>query len=107
MVQLSMSRLFTDQGLAFIRGDNAGSIVAQAEQLGPGAVVLSLEGERTESLGARVRVAAPAAKIILWARDEREMEVYDPGSLTPRRIGHALPDALIREVSTQTIVGED
>ncbi len=102
-----MSRLFTDQGVEHVQEDRAGSIVAQVEQLAPKAVVLSLEEERHASLGARVRVVAPAAKIILWARNEREMEVYDPGSLMPRRIGHALPDALIREVSTQTIVGED
>ena len=107
MVQLSMSRLFTDQGVDHVHEDHAGAIVAQAERLAPGTVVLSLEEERTDPLGAQVRVAAPAAKIILWARDEREMEVYDPGSLTPRRIGHALPDALIREVSTPTNVGED
>lgn len=107
LVQLGMSRLFTDQGVEFVNQEHAAAIVADAQRIVPETVVLSLEEEQLEALGARIRAAVPEAKIILWARDERVMEVYDPGSLIPRRIGHALQDALLREVSTPTTVGED
>lgn len=107
LVLLGMSRLFIDQGVEVIHEEQAGTIVTQAELTSPETVVLSLEQEESRELGARVRVAAPEAKIILWSRDERQMEVYDPGSLTPRRFGRALQEALLHEVSTSTTVGED
>ena len=38
--------------------------------------------------------------MILWARDESEMQVFDPGNATPRRIqSTAVPDALLSELS--------
>ena len=42
-------------------------------------------------LGEQVRAAAPEAKVILWARDETEMEVFEPGSAAPRRVATAVP----------------
>jgi hypothetical protein len=36
--------------------------------------------------------------VILWARDETEMEVFDPGSSTPRRIRMGVSEALLVEV---------
>jgi hypothetical protein len=35
--------------------------------------------------------------VILWAEDEDEMEVFDAGSATPRRIKPPLPRALVGE----------
>ena len=37
--------------------------------------------------------------MILWARDEDEMEVLDPGRPTPRRVVTAVPEALRSELS--------
>jgi hypothetical protein len=47
-----------------------------------------------------VRIAAPGAKVIVWARDETELRVFDPGSHAPRRIRGSASDALLRELNT-------
>jgi hypothetical protein len=44
----------------------------------------------------------PEVTVILWARDETEMEVFEPGSASPRRVATAVPDALLRELSVST-----
>jgi hypothetical protein len=53
-------------------------------------------------LGEQVRAAAREVTVILWARDETEMEVFEPGSMTPRRVATAVPDALLSELSVST-----
>ena len=52
-------------------------------------------------MGEQVRGAAPEAKVILWARDETEMEVFEPGSAVPRRVATAIPDALLASSTCQ------
>ena len=47
---------------------------------------------------AAVRRAAPEAKLIVWASDESEMTVYDPGRAEPRRVQSAAPEALVGEL---------
>jgi DNA-binding NarL/FixJ family response regulator len=97
IARLGMSRLLVEAGVEVLADDREPTgIVDQAERLTPDVVVLMLEpaGE----LGRRVRAAAPAAKVILWSRDETEMQVLDPGSATPQRILRAAPDALLGEL---------
>jgi DNA-binding NarL/FixJ family response regulator len=97
IARLGMSRLLVEAGVEVLADDREpAGIVDQAERLTPDVVVLMLEpaGE----LGRRVRAAAPAAKVILWSRDETEMQVLDPGSATPQRILRAAPDALLGEL---------
>ena len=45
-----------------------------------------------------MRRAAPEAKLIVWASDESEMTVYDPGRAEPRRVQSAAPEALVGEL---------
>jgi hypothetical protein len=44
--------------------------------------------------------------VILWARDETEMEVFEPGSAAPRRVATAVPDALLSELSNVSTTTE-
>ena len=69
-----------------------------AGRLRPDAVVLPMSSTPTE-LG-DVRAGAPGAKVVLWAKDESEMQVYDAGAQVPRRIAGSTPAALIDELLT-------
>lgn len=94
-----MSRLLTDGGVeVFGEEEQAGQIVEEARRLLPDAVVVGRDAGSGRELGDRVRAAAPNAKVILWARDETEMEVFDPGSSTPRRIRTGVSEALLTEL---------
>ena len=105
MALIGMSRLLADDGIDVVEQPGP-AIVASAERLAPDAVVLGLDHEASHELGSRVRVAAPDAKVILWSRDESEMEVYDPGSSAPRRIPTAAPDALLSELKSRQTARE-
>jgi DNA-binding NarL/FixJ family response regulator len=99
MVRLGMARVLADDGVDVL-DDNAGRIdvVAEAKRLCPDAVVLGLEHGLGRELGAGVRAAAPATKVILWPRDEDEMEVFDPGHRSARRVAPPLREALLGEL---------
>jgi DNA-binding NarL/FixJ family response regulator len=96
IARVGMGRLLAEAGAEVLADGEPGAIVAQAERLTPDVVVLTLEpaGE----LGRRVRAAAPGAKVILWSRDETEMQVLDPGSAAPQRVLRAAPEALLGEL---------
>ena len=96
-----MIRVLEDGGMAVVgHDDRPDALVEQARLLQPDAIVLGLERDGSSDLGARVRVAAPEAKLILWPRDEAEMQVFDPGSSAPRLVTSSASDALIRELHT-------
>jgi AmiR/NasT family two-component response regulator len=100
VAKLGMTRVLEDEGLEVVADDELpDAFVEQARRLQPDAIVLGLERSSSD-LGERVRVAAPGAKLILWPRDEAEMQVFDPGSNSPRRIPASTSDALIRELHT-------
>ena len=97
IARLGMTRLLTDAGAEVVGDDDEpAAIEDRAERLTPDVIVLTLEpaGE----LGRRVRAAAPAAKVILWPRDETVMQVLDPGPAAPQRVLRAAPDALLGEL---------
>jgi hypothetical protein len=94
-----MARLLADRGLEVAEGAVSGAIVEDARRFRPDAIVLDLGDGTSKELRERVRAAAPGAKLILWARDETEMQIFDPGSAIPRWIGTAAPDALLSELS--------
>lgn len=106
VARLGMTRVLEDGGLEVVGEDDLpDALVEQARQLQPDAIVLGYWGRTngfadTGDLGARVRVAAPKAKLILWPRDEAEMQVFDPGSSAPRLIRDSASDALLRELHT-------
>jgi hypothetical protein len=97
---LGMTLVLEDGGLEVIGEDDLpDALVEQARMLQPDAIVLGYEADGANDLGERVRSVAPKAKLILWRRDESEMQVFDPGSSAPRRIPASASDALLRELS--------
>jgi hypothetical protein len=76
----------------------AEALVEDVRRLSPDAIVLGLGGLTTSDLRERVRAAAPRAKVILWSRDETQMQVFDPGSPTPRRVDDPDAHALVSEL---------
>jgi DNA-binding NarL/FixJ family response regulator len=102
MIRLGMSRVLTDDGLEVIAGyGDSHDVVAHAINEHPDTVVLGMDDEDGRELGENVRAAAPKVKVILWARDETEMEVFDPGSSSPRRIRTSVSGALRSEVGAE------
>jgi DNA-binding NarL/FixJ family response regulator len=106
MTRVGMRKWLADGGIVVVAEvDESDSIVAESRRLAPDAVVLGLDaGGRM--LGEQVRVAAPEVTVILWARDETEMEVFEPGSAAPRRVATAVPDALLSELSNVSTTTE-
>jgi DNA-binding NarL/FixJ family response regulator len=102
-----MRKWLADGGIDIVREvDEPASIVAESRRLAPDAVVLGLGDGAGRTLAEQVRGAAPQVTVILWARDETEMEVFEPGSAAPRRVATAVPDALLRELSSVSTTKE-
>jgi DNA-binding NarL/FixJ family response regulator len=95
MVALGMRAVLGEDGCAIV-GEEArpAALVLVAGRVRPDAVVLDLLAPAVRELAARVRLAAPEATVVLWARDEDAMEVLDPGADAPRRFSADLPLAL-------------
>lgn len=107
LVRLGMSRVLGDDGVDVVAEEGqAADVVAHVMRLHPDTVVLGLDGSGGRELGERVRAVAPDTKVILWMRDETEMEVFDPGSSSPRRIRTSVSGALRSEVGTGPSRGE-
>lgn len=98
ITKLGMQRMLSSGGIEVV-GAADGALVAQARRVTPDAVVLGLDEGVGRELGEQVRAAAPNAKVILWARDETEMEVFEPGSVKPRRVASGVRDALLNELT--------
>jgi hypothetical protein len=98
MLRLGMSRLLSERGLEVAEESSPGDVAQAAAALEPDAIVLPLDAGESALVGRRARVAAPGAKLILWARDESEMHVYDAGHSEPRRVAAGTPDALLNEL---------
>jgi CheY-like chemotaxis protein len=99
IMRVGMSRILTAEGVDVVEDAQRSGIVSEAASLSPDAVILDLAEGAGRELGDQVRAAAPQAKVILWARDESEMEVFEPGSSTSRHIHGAVRDALLIELT--------
>jgi DNA-binding NarL/FixJ family response regulator len=98
MTKLGMQKMLSSDGIEVV-GDTDVALLAQVRRVIPDAVVLGLDEGMGRELGEQVRAAAPNAKVILWARDETEMQVFEPGSARPRRVGSGVRDALLSELT--------
>lgn len=97
---VGLSQVLVDEGAEVVgEADLPAAIVFQAGRLHPDAVVLALDGDSAHRLGERVQAAAPRTKVIFWARDERRIEVLDPGSSVPREIRTSVLEGLRTELS--------
>ena len=101
IVRLGMRDVLAEDGVEVIgEEERPEALVLMAGRLRPDCVVLDLLDRSSRELSERVRTASPDTKVILWARDEDEMEVLDPGATTPRRFFAAVPEELRSELSS-------
>lgn len=99
MMVVGLKGVLADSGCRVIGEEPAsGRVVEEAERLQPDAVLLDRDGRDAEELGNEIRQVAPHAKVILWARDETEMEVLDPASRGPRVVALTAPGGLRNEL---------
>jgi DNA-binding NarL/FixJ family response regulator len=99
MVCLGMTAVLREDGMEIVGQETRPAALAfLAGRLRPDAVLLDLGRADSRELGARVREASPDTTVILWARDEDAMEVFEPGSPTPRRFDSELPAELHGEL---------
>ncbi|HUC34964.1 MAG TPA: hypothetical protein VMR48_04630 [Gaiellaceae bacterium] len=107
MTRVGMRKWLADGGVEVVgEVDEPAEIVAESRRLAPDAVVLALGDGAGRMLGKQVRGAAPTVTVILWARDETEMEVLEPGTAAPRRVATGVPDALLRELASVSTTRE-
>jgi hypothetical protein len=107
ITMLGMTQVLADEGMDVVSdGGRPGVVVAEARRLSPDAVVLGRTDDRTGELSAQIQRAAPEAKVIVWERDETAMEIFEPGSATPRRVDKEVRDALLMELGAVPANGE-
>jgi DNA-binding NarL/FixJ family response regulator len=100
MEAVGMRQLLEGAGIAVIDGgSDPASLLTACGHSHPDCVVL--EAASREELLQEVRAAAPGAKLVLWARDESGIQVFDAGAAEPRQIASAAPDALVRELANR------
>jgi DNA-binding NarL/FixJ family response regulator len=100
MAALGMSRVLGDMGVRVqAAGSHPAAILEQAESLHPDTVVLGMENAESRELAHAVVQRSPCTKVILWARDESQMEVFDGDPRLPRRVVPAKSDALLVELN--------
>ena len=99
MHRLGMRRLLAERGVEVTEESRTAELPQTAAAVEPDAIVLPLDARAFDDV-ARAQAAAPAAKLILWARDESEMHVYDAGRSIPRRVSAGTAGALLSELET-------
>ncbi len=97
MLRLGMSTLLVERGVEVTEESRAAALPETAALVEPDAIVLPLDERAMDDVG-RAQAAAPGAKLILWARDESEMHVYDAGRTVPRRVSAGTAGALLSEL---------
>lgn len=94
-----MRQFLSDEDLEIVgEEDRPLAIEAMARSLVPDVVVLGLEAGGNRSLCERIRVAAPEARVILWAAEEDRMQVIDPGPGSIREVSAGGVAELRREL---------
>lgn len=94
-----LRRVLADDGIEVIgHAEVPREIVSQAGEQHPDVVVLDLNSTDSRALAEEVRRASPHTKVILWARDETLMEIFDPGSNSTRLVITEAPDGLRAEM---------
>jgi AmiR/NasT family two-component response regulator len=104
IMRMGMRRVLTEQGCEVIgQEDRPCAIVGEVHRLRPDIVVLDLDGGSAHLLGRLVAGASPETTVVLWAREEDEMEVIDPVSHDSRRVSAPVLERLRSELNTSTV----
>jgi DNA-binding NarL/FixJ family response regulator len=82
ILSVGITRALEEGGAAVVdHASEADTLVARAAECLPDAVVV---GPRPSGLSERLRVAAPAATVVVWRGDDELIEVLAPGTSAPR-----------------------
>ena len=104
IMRMGMRRVLTEQGCEVVgQEDRPSAIVGEVHRLRPDIVLLDLDGGSAHQLGRLVAGASPETTVVLWAREEDEMEVIDPVSSDSRRVSAPVLERLRSELNTSTI----
>jgi AmiR/NasT family two-component response regulator len=104
IMRMGMRRVLTEQGCEVIgQEDRPSAIVGEVRRLRPDIVFLDLDGGSAQQLGRLVAGASPDTTVVLWAREEDEMEVIDPVSDDSRRVSAPVLERLRSELNTSHI----
>jgi len=96
---LGLRRQLSEDGIEVVgQEDEAGRLLNAAQRLQPDSVVLDLNHGDARRLADEVRMASPSTKVVLWARDESVMEVFDPDASTTRLVAVTTPQGLCSEL---------
>jgi hypothetical protein len=84
--QVGVARALADGGAEVLDEtlSNADALVRRAAERSPDAIVFGDGLISAAELGARLRVAAPAATLVLWRADASAVAVFEPGVDSPR-----------------------
>jgi AmiR/NasT family two-component response regulator len=101
---MGMRRVLTEHGCEVIgQEDRPSAIVGEVHRLRPDIVFLDRDGGSAQQLGRLVAWASPETTVVLWAREEDEMEVIDPVSHDSRRVSAPVLERLRSELNTSYI----
>ena len=104
IMRLGMNRVLSEEGCQVVgQEDRPSAIVGAAHRLHPDIVVLDLDGGSSNELAQLVRGASPETTVVLWAREEDLMEVFEPASSTSRRVSAPIVERLRGELSGQHV----
>jgi len=96
---VGMTDVLTGGGVDVLVGNGpAPDIVERVRRVKPDALLLDRGSRFAMQIGRQAQEAVPGTKVILWPRDETEMEVLDPACSEPRRVAVSPSRALLNEL---------
>ena len=107
IMRLGMNRVLSEQGCQVVgQEDRPSAIIGAAHRLRPDIVVLDLDQGSSRELARLVCGASPVTTVVLWAREEDLMEVFEPVSSASRHVSAPIVERLRGELSSQQHVHE-
>jgi AmiR/NasT family two-component response regulator len=104
IMRLGMNRVLSEQGCQVVgHEDRPSAIIGAAHRLRPDIVVLDLDTGSSSELAQLVRGASPETTVVLWAREEDLMEVFEPASSASRLVSAPIVERLRGELSGQHV----
>jgi hypothetical protein len=96
---VGMTDVLTGGGVDVVVGNgSAPDIVERVRRIRPDALLLDRGSRFALQIGRQALEAAPGTKVILWPRDEGEMEILDGSAAEPRRVALSPSRALLNEL---------
>jgi hypothetical protein len=96
---VGMTDVLTGGGVDVVVGNGpAPDIVERVRRIRPDVLLLDRSSHFAMQIGRQALEAAPGTKVILWPRDEGEMEILDGSSAEPRRVAVSPSRALLNEL---------